>query len=78
MEAPDGLQFAIGHDLIEATMSGGKDVKSVAAEIPKGNSTSSQTAKTGPPASQSTNKPSPSTSDGRRRAVNPLRRLFRK
>lgn len=34
MTAPDGLQYEIGHDLIEATMSGGRNVKSFPATGP--------------------------------------------
>ncbi|OAA58689.1 Biotin-protein ligase [Cordyceps fumosorosea ARSEF 2679] len=34
LTAPDGLQFEIGHDLIEATMSGGHNVKNLAVPKP--------------------------------------------
>ncbi|OAQ97441.1 hypothetical protein LLEC1_05915 [Akanthomyces lecanii] len=34
LSATDGLQFDIGHDLIEATMSGGKDVKKLPSSGP--------------------------------------------
>ncbi|TQV92703.1 biotin protein ligase [Cordyceps javanica] len=78
LKAPDGLQFEIGHDLIEAAMSGGENVKNLAAS----DSAPSNTA-TDPPSSSKTSAPSvptssPAKSGGSIRAKNPFRFLFRR
>ncbi|KAJ2963040.1 hypothetical protein NQ176_g10891 [Zarea fungicola] len=63
LTSPDGLQFDIGHDLIEATMTGGQNVKSLAAA---GSSAISSAV------------PSPTAKSAGNKIQNPLRRLFRR
>ncbi|KAJ3495840.1 hypothetical protein NLG97_g3098 [Lecanicillium saksenae] len=70
--APDGLQYEIGWDLIEATMSGGQGVTTLSSS---GNQSTSNAPSKSDGASTATFT-APAKSAGSRRRSNPLRRLF--
>ncbi|KAM3562732.1 hypothetical protein MY1884_001634 [Beauveria asiatica] len=70
--APDGLQTEVGHDLINAVMSGGSNVRTLAASRPANGTEPKPSTTTDP-------NPAPKVvSSGGSRLNNPFRRLFRR